>query len=294
MDGLVGGDEEEGADAGGLGLLGQGAGGEGVVAQGLDGVALHHGDVLVGGGVEEEVGAFAGEELAHQGAVAAVGHDGEDRGVVAALVDEGGVDLVEGGLGELDEDEALGAGGPDLAGELAADGAARAGDEDGLAAEGFAHGGGVDLALAAAEEVGDLNGAQLEAADVAAGEEAGQGEDAGHDGHARGGAEGDEGVGAQEGVAQEELAGHREGDGAQEAREVAQGDGARAQAVATEEEEAGPAQEEGRAEADQHRPPAPRRRPEVETQEEGRQVGDEEDEAVGQEAGHFSEMLRLM
>ena len=96
------------------------------------GVALHEGDVLVGGGVEHVVGPVAVRELAEAGGVAHVHHlrdHGEPR-VHALEVAEEEVEAV---LVDVGEDEARRLVVGELAADLAADGARRPRDEHPLA-----------------------------------------------------------------------------------------------------------------------------------------------------------------
>jgi hypothetical protein len=128
-DGLVGGDQEE---PGGLVVGGgfeEGVGAEDVVGDGGEGVLLEEGDVLVGGGVEDDLGAVGAEEVGKQRGVGNAAEDGDGG---AAESTEVAVDLVEGGLGGVEEDEGCGCG-RDGRGEGGADGAACSGDEEALA-----------------------------------------------------------------------------------------------------------------------------------------------------------------
>ena len=110
--------------------------------------------------MEDDVGLVALEDALHLRAVLDVAdhrHDGRE----AAVVDELTLDLKEGRLGVVDDDDALAADARDLAAQLGADRAAGARDQHGLVA---AVGGDlleIDLDLLAAEHVLDLNGADL-------------------------------------------------------------------------------------------------------------------------------------
>lgn len=78
VDGFVGGDEDEAGDAKEVGGLEHGVRAEDVVGDGLDHVLLHEGDVLVGRGVEDDIGLVTVEDGVEAGAVTDVGDDGVD------------------------------------------------------------------------------------------------------------------------------------------------------------------------------------------------------------------------
>ena len=96
-DGFVGGDEDEVLDVGRHGGVGDVTGANDVVGDGLDDVVLHEGDVLVGGGVEDGVGAEVGEDVEDALPVADVRDDG-DEGDVAEVAAELLEDLEDGVL----------------------------------------------------------------------------------------------------------------------------------------------------------------------------------------------------
>ena len=129
---------------------------ERVVADCLERVGLQQGDVLVSGGMEDDARLVALEDLTHLGAVAAVSEHGRDRREVA-LAHELALDVEERRLRVLDEHEPRRPDPRDLAAELGADRAARAGDEDGLAGEVLRDRAHVDLDRLAAEHVLHLN-----------------------------------------------------------------------------------------------------------------------------------------
>ena len=159
-DGFVGGDHDEVLDA----VLGGGdghvVGAEDVVLDGLEDVGLHHGDVLVGGGVIDDGGRVLAKDFVQAGAIL----DAADLGVEGD-VGEGlahfAVDFEQGGFGDFEADDAGGVEAGDLAAEFGADGAGGAGDQDDFAFERAA-----DLVLfeadgVAAEEVFDGDVADL-------------------------------------------------------------------------------------------------------------------------------------
>ena len=106
-DGLVGGDEEEAVGVVAGGGFEEGMGAEDIVGDGGEGILLDEGDVFVGGGVEDDLGTVSGEEVGEEWGV---GDAAEDRGWGVAEFAEVAVDLVEGGLGGVEEDERLGYG----------------------------------------------------------------------------------------------------------------------------------------------------------------------------------------
>src|SRR5581483_4260881 len=125
--GLVGRDEDEPVDASFDRRLDEVARAEDVVRDRLQRVRLEHADVLVRGGVEDDLGPVALEDLPHLRPVAAVREHGDGGGEVA-LVDELALDLEERRLTLLDEDEPRGAEPGELPAELRADRAAGAAD----------------------------------------------------------------------------------------------------------------------------------------------------------------------
>ena len=133
---------------------------ERVVADRLDGVELHHPDVLVGGGVEDDRGPVLGEHLAHPLLLAAVGEHGHGERDVALLL-ELARDLEQVVLGVVDEHELLRADARDLAAELRADRSAGAGHEHDLAGEVGADALEIHPHRLAAEHVLDADLAQL-------------------------------------------------------------------------------------------------------------------------------------
>ena len=136
--------------------------GERVVAHRLDRVALHQPDVLVGGGVEDDVGRCSAKHLAHPLALLAVGEHGrERRRVDVAVVLELALDAEEVVLGVVDEDQPPRRDARDLAAQLGADRAAGAGDHDDLAGEVGADAVELHAHRLAAEDVLDLHLAHL-------------------------------------------------------------------------------------------------------------------------------------
>src|SRR5262249_60886724 len=95
-------------------------------------VGLHQWHVLVRRGVEDDARLVALENLVHLRAVADIGEHG-DGSPEAAFVDQLSLDLEEGGLAELDQDQPLRSQTRQLAAELGADRATGACDEHGLA-----------------------------------------------------------------------------------------------------------------------------------------------------------------
>ena len=178
VDRLVGGDEQEASAAVGEGGVGRLVGAQDVVLDGLAGRVLHQRDMLVGGGVEDQLGLVALEDVLDASGVA----DGADEhreievGMMAEqlLLDVVGVVLVD-----VEDDEASGMVGGDLSAEFGADGAAAAGDEDGASVEVVEDLVVVDDDGVASEEVLDLDVLHAGEADFAVGEliDAGEGLD---------------------------------------------------------------------------------------------------------------------
>ena len=168
VDRLVAGDVDEALDVEARGHVGQDAGAPGVVAHGLPGVVLFQdGNVLVGGGVVDDGGTVALEDLLQARGVLDVADDGHE-----ALFGEGALevfgDAVEGELAQLVDDDLAGLEAGDLAAEFGADGAAAAGDEDGLAFQHLAQAAGVEADGVAAQQVVHVHIADLGDLDLAA------------------------------------------------------------------------------------------------------------------------------
>ena len=168
VDRLVAGDVDEALDVEARGHVGQDAGAPGVVAHGLPGVVLFQdGNVLVGGGVVDDGGAVALEDLLQARGVLDVANDGHE-----ALFGEGALevfgDAVEGELAQLVDDDLAGLEAGDLAAEFGTDGAAAAGDEDGLAFQHLAQAAGVEADGVAAQQVVHVHVADLGDLDLAA------------------------------------------------------------------------------------------------------------------------------
>ena len=120
------------------GGLKEGVGAEDIIGDGGEGISLEQGDVLEGGGVEDDLRAVEMEEFGEKSGVADAA---EERDVGCAV--EGAVDLIEGVFGGIKEDEAGGSSGCDGLYEGKADGASGAGDEDTSGCDVFAEAGGV-------------------------------------------------------------------------------------------------------------------------------------------------------
>lgn len=155
VDGFVGGDEDEGVAVGAGGGVGDGFGAENVVFDGFAGVGFHHGDVFVGGAVEDDVGVVLIEEGIDAGWVADVGQEWADVSADPKLA-KFAVDFEEGVFGALEEEETVGAELHDLAADFGADAPAGAGDQDGFGSEEALEFGGFEADGWAAEEVGDV------------------------------------------------------------------------------------------------------------------------------------------
>ena len=139
VDCLVGRDEDEAPDSRLERRGDEIARAEDVVVDRRDRILLHHGDVLVGGGVEERFRLQPPEYEAHVVGILQVADERDDRGLLPyaffAEEPELAVDLIDGILPVAEEVEPRDARGKELAGELRADRAAGPGDEDALPPE---------------------------------------------------------------------------------------------------------------------------------------------------------------
>lgn len=131
VDGLVGGDQNEGVGFEFCGQIGHVLRSADVVFDGFAWVLLHHGNVFVGGGVDDDFGAVCGKDFAHALAVG----DAGDKWNCAAWGDGGefAVDEEQRSFGAVDHEEFFGVKFHDLAAQFRADRSAGAGDEDGAA-----------------------------------------------------------------------------------------------------------------------------------------------------------------
>ena len=121
--------------------------------------------MLVGGGVEDILGAMGLENLLHAHGVGDVSDDGVclDGGVFAGHHES---NLVEGRLGLVDENHLGWIVEGNLAHHFGTDAAGGAGDENAFAAEEVGHGGHVDLDFGAGEEVFDVDLAHVGVVDL--------------------------------------------------------------------------------------------------------------------------------
>ena len=97
---------------------------------GFHGMVFHQGHVLVRGGVEHHLGVVGAKEGGHAGFV---GHAADDGQEVPGAVVYFQVQLVEGGFGLVQRNQAQGVLAQDLAHQLGPDGAGGAGDQHGFA-----------------------------------------------------------------------------------------------------------------------------------------------------------------
>ena len=139
---------------------GQRARGERVVAHGLDRVVLHQPDVLVGGGVEDDLRPVLGEHLAHALLVLAVGQDGVGEVDVALVASSRSISNRFASQC-VEQHERAGVHAGDLAAQLGADRAAGAGHEHAAAGQVAADGLDLHPHRVAAQDVLDLDVAQL-------------------------------------------------------------------------------------------------------------------------------------
>ncbi len=157
--GLVRGDEDEAFDAAFRGDLGGLVGAEDVVKDRLLAAGLHEGHMLVGGGVDHDVGLVFAHDPP-EGFLIPDGAHLQDQGVgyqfpvfLLQLKEE----VVHVVLGDIVENQLLRGEGQDLAAQLRSDGAASAGDHDGFAGEIFLDLGHVQVLFRPAQEVCDVH-----------------------------------------------------------------------------------------------------------------------------------------
>lgn len=117
------------------------AGAEDVVAHGFPGSTFHKRDVLVGGGVEDDLGLQEPKVFVHDFPFSNAGDAGDELDGVA-LGDEGFVNVtgelefqvVQGIFVDIDNNQLFGMEANNLSGKFGSDGAGAAGDEDGFSA----------------------------------------------------------------------------------------------------------------------------------------------------------------
>ena len=159
--GLVGRDQHEPLDVELGRQLRDGARADDVVPYRLEGMRLHQRHVLVRGGVEDDRGPVLLEDLAPERLPVLDVDELRHRGREVALVDELALDVEQRRLGVVDEDQPRRIDTGDLTAELCADRAAGTRDEHGLFLQVRGDAVEVDLHLLAAEDVLDLDGADL-------------------------------------------------------------------------------------------------------------------------------------
>jgi len=114
------------------GCAGEGFRGEDVVGDGGERVVFQKRDVLEGGGLEDEAWSVRGEDVIEEGGISGAAENGRDGGGRRGQVALQGVEIA---LGRFEQDEHGWSERGETQREGRADGAARAGDEDGLASE---------------------------------------------------------------------------------------------------------------------------------------------------------------
>ena len=134
VDGLVGGDEDKALAAVKHGGISRAVGAEGVVLDRLAGAVLHEGDMLVGSGVIDDLWTVGAENLVQAAAVADRA-DERDKVQVGILLAQLQLDSIGVVLVDIENHQLFGVVRGDLAAELGANGAAAAGDQDGLAGD---------------------------------------------------------------------------------------------------------------------------------------------------------------
>ena len=119
-------------------------------------IVLHHGHMLVGGCMENIIGAVGSKDLFH---VLLVGNAADDgvTGYIGELACHHQADVVHGSLCLVDEDEGGGVVYGNLAYHLGTDGAGSTGDEDDLVLKQLSNGIHIDFYLVARQEVLDVH-----------------------------------------------------------------------------------------------------------------------------------------
>src|SRR6266568_4767710 len=158
--GLVGRDEDEPSDAVARGATRRAERSHHIVPHAFQYVGLEHRHVLVGGGVEHVVRPARLEDLLEPIRVGNARERGDDVGGGASLAHLAG-DEVQRALRPLEQHDAAGTEAGDLTGQLGADRAAGARDEDAAAAELSLHGPEVELDGVTPQQVVDLHLAQM-------------------------------------------------------------------------------------------------------------------------------------
>ena len=140
--------------------VGERPGAERVVANGLDRVRLHHGDVLVGRGVEDDTRSVGLEHLTHLGGVLDIG-DNREAEQKTAFPRKLAVDLEQRRLGVVDENELERAEPGELAAKLRANRAACTRDHDDLTGDVARDRFEIDLNWLSTQDVLDLDRTEL-------------------------------------------------------------------------------------------------------------------------------------
>ena len=166
VDSLVGGDHHEFLSAVSHGKVGDDAGAVDIVPDALRGIVLHHGDMLVGGCVEDVFRTVVAEDLLHAVSVGYVAHDGAAFYFTPVLRHHQAY-VVEGGLSLVYEDQLGRLVGCHLTDHLRSDASRGAGDHDALAAQHLPDSVHVNLDLVAWQEILDVHLLELGIAQVA-------------------------------------------------------------------------------------------------------------------------------
>lgn len=168
IDRLVGGNQNESFHAVFDGEIAKVGSPEGVILDGFAGLAFHHRDVFVRGGVENHVGAKSLHHVTHARVVENVRDDGKNDSCEAAF-DELLFDLEHGDFGLFDQKKARGIERSDLAAKFAADAAARASDRDDAIGEDLLDVFGIEFYGRASKQVLNFDVAELADFDLAGG-----------------------------------------------------------------------------------------------------------------------------
>ena len=154
IDGLVGRDQHEAADAVAVGRFGDDLGADHVVAETFAQLRLQQRHVLVRRGVEHDLRPRAREHALAHGDIAAIAEHGIDQHV-REFAAQFLLDAIEIEFGDFEHGQRFGAEPRDLPAQLRADRAAAAGDQHALAGEAGADRGPVELHGIAAEQILD-------------------------------------------------------------------------------------------------------------------------------------------
>jgi len=154
VDGFVGRDHDEGFDVVFLGKVGQASCGADDVLDGLAGMGFHEGNVLVGGGVEDDFGLILLEQRRHSFAVEDIG-EADFYLTIRKFCQEFAFQEELAGFASIDEDDSSWREAQELAADFRADAAGTSGDHERTSFEPIAKAGRFQFDLFPAEQVID-------------------------------------------------------------------------------------------------------------------------------------------